>query len=160
MKTTLRKIDLTLAMTTSTLITSAEAASIATRDRVLVVVTELDTHGFPEFRTMYSALEELTKFSVDDLLGSFYYKIEIIADREATVPALKRKLQELVRDQDVKAVDVILSLHGLPNKLAFEDRVWKMEDMVAEFKKSTTMEDRVARILMRKKLRMLYNLSC
>lgn len=160
MKKVMTKIALTLAMTTAALMTDAEAANIGTRDRVLVVVTELDTHGFPELRPMYSALEELTKITAEGLLGHKYDKVEIIADREATLPEFKRKIQEIVRDQDVKVVDVILSLHGLPNKLAFEDRTWKMEDMVEEFKSVSNIEDRVARILMRKKLRMLYNLSC
>lgn len=162
MKTLSKKLAKLALLTAATIIgfNSDAYSAVSTNQRVLVVVTELDSHGFPELRPMYAALEELTKMTTEGLLGNVYDKVEIITNRDATLSRFKEKIVELVRDQDVKAVDVILSLHGLKNKLAFDDKTWKMEDMVSEFKKASTIEDRVARILMRKKLRMIYNLSC
>ncbi len=138
---------------------SAKAA--VTKDqRALVVVSELDSRGMQELRPLYQMLEQLTQFTVQGILGLSYDRIEVVANRDATYAEFKRTLKEIARDPSIRAIDVILSLHGRPGRLAFDDMTWDTSEMENRFYIGTSTQDRVDRILLRRKLRMMYNLSC
>ncbi|MGE3609573.1 MAG: hypothetical protein AB7I27_08305 [Bacteriovoracaceae bacterium] len=138
---------------------SAKAA-VTKNERVLVVVSELDSRGMQELRPLYQALEQLTQFTVQGILGNSYSRIEVVANRDATYAEFKRALKEIAREPGIRAIDVILSLHGLPGRLSFDDMTWNTSEMENRFYIGNTPQDRVDRILLRRKLRMMYNLSC
>jgi hypothetical protein len=141
-------------------ITASVEAAIAKQNRVLVIVSELDTRGARELAPLYGALEQLTQLSVHGILGSAYDRIEVLANRDATFANYKNKLKELARDTRVLAIDVIMSLHGRPGELAFDDQTWNTSTMETRFLMAPTNADQIAVTNMKRKLRMLYNLSC
>lgn len=138
----------------------AAKAAVTKNERVLLVVSELDSRGMQELRPFYQALEQLTQFTVQGILGDSYDRIEVIANRNATYAEFKQTLKEIARDPETRAIDVIMSLHGLPGRLAFDDMTWDTSEMENRFYIGTSTQDRVDRILLRRKLRMMYNLSC
>jgi hypothetical protein len=129
-------------------------------ERVLVVVSELDSGGMPELTALYTALEDLTRFSTEGILGASYQEIYYLTNAGASLSEFKDKIHELADDEKVKAIDVIMSLHGTTEKLLFDDGLWRMSTIAENFHPVTTVQDRVKKILRKKKMRMLYNLSC
>jgi hypothetical protein len=141
-------------------ITQNAQAAVGRHNRALVVVSELDTHGSRELRPLYASLEQLTQFSVAGLLRNDYRQIETLANRDATFANFKRTLKELALDSNIHAIDVILSLHGSPGELVFEDQTWSTATMERRFLMAVTRAEQAEMIVLKKKLRMMYNLSC
>ncbi len=135
-------------------------AVVGYKERALVVISEIDTGGIPQFKKLYQVLERLTEKTVLDLLHGSYAQIEILNNEEATVPYFKETIKNLVLQEQIKAIDVIVSVHGNPNSLLFKDREWKMAEIEAYFLSAQDDQDKDFVIQMKKKLRMLYNLSC
>ncbi|MBP9681070.1 MAG: hypothetical protein KBD76_06670 [Bacteriovorax sp.] len=138
----------------------AQAESVTRGQRILVVVSELDGRGMPELRPLYRALEDLTTHTVHALLQDKYAEIVTLQDGRATLPNLKRTLLQLAQRPEIKAIDMIVSLHGSPEKLSFSEGAVKKEDIKNFILETNTRQEQVAKIMMKKKLRMLYNLAC
>jgi len=162
MKTTFKKLLVAgLLIATAAYSSMSQAiASVSVRNRVLVVVAELDSRGAPELSALYSALEELTQVTVQGVLGDKYDRIDILTGGRATFPEFKRVVKEFSRDPNVLAIDVIMSVHGAPGKLAFQDLTWKTTDMEAAMLSVSSRQDTIDKMRMKKKLRMIYNTSC
>jgi len=162
MKTTFKKLIVSglVSAATAFVAMSPAIASVAVRNRALVVVAELDSRGAPELNGLYRALEELTQVTVQGILGDKYDRIDILTGGRATFPEFKRVVKDLSRDPNVLAIDVIMSVHGDPGKLAFQDRTWKTADMQSEMLAVSSRQDTIDKMRMKKKLRMIYNTSC
>ena len=126
---------------------------VAREERVLLVVSELDSTGAPEMRDLYRITEELTLSAVNIFLKPYYGEVQYLLGHEATIPNFKKALLEMSHREDIMAIDVILSLHGSEKKLTFFDKKWKLPSLEHEFIKLNSTS-------LRKKLRMMYNLSC
>jgi len=135
-------------------------AKVEKNERALVVISELDTNGLPEFEPLYTLLEYLTKVTVENMLRDSYQEIHFLNNEEATAAKFKQTLKRLTSRDDLKALDVILSLHGNPDRLYFKDRSWGMSELEAEMLRSKSAADETQITVMKKKLRIMYNLSC
>ncbi len=162
MKLGLKKVLTSVVLGSLLVMSQAEAAIERVRksERVLVVVSELDSAGLPELRDLYRSLEDLTLYMTEGILGGSYKEIYYLTDAEATFAEFQEKVHALADDASVKAIDVIMSLHGAPDKLLFDDGAWKTPKMEEKFHPVATAQERVKKILRKKKMRMLYNLSC
>jgi hypothetical protein len=129
-------------------------------ERALIVISELNTYGIPELEPLYRALERLTTLSVDQYLENSYRKIIYLTNNDATFEKLIIKSKELALDSKIKAIDVILSLHGSPDRLYFANKSWSMSALQNKFfSQFSAQEENLLRTL-RKKFRIMYNLSC
>jgi hypothetical protein len=153
-------MKLILAFTLTLLFSFSTFARIHRQDRALVVISELDTNGLPEFEKLYTALEYLTKYTVQEMLQDSYEDIIFLNNTDATVEGFKNAVRGLAEREDIKAIDVILSLHGSPDRLYFKDRSWGMDELQTEFLSASNEEEQVLVTTMQKKLRIMYNLSC
>ena len=152
---------LTLAIATLALTLSVTAnAEITKQERVLVVVSELDEHAPRESRDLYRTLENLTRAIPNGILSSEYSRIIGQFDRSATSSNFVNLMRTLALDERVKAVDVILSLHGNTNKLYFFNGATQISDLSNSMLRATTPAQQDLVRKMKKKLRLMYNLSC
>lgn len=135
-------------------------ARVEKNERALVVISELDTNGLPEFEPLYTLLEYLTKVTVEKMLKDSYQEIYFLNNEQATVGNFKQTLSVLTGRDEIKAVDVILSLHGNPDRLYFKDRSWGMNQLEAEILRAKSPAEENQIKTMKKKLRIMYNLSC
>ena len=112
-------------------------ASVPRENRALVIVSELDTHGADDLRDLYRALENATRTIPLATLGDDYGRIIRLYDNNASVARFVSTLRALAADQNVKAIDVIMSLHGSPGKLHFIEGGVRVNDL-----KSNLLTDR------------------
>ena len=160
MKLTAKKMVVSLLLS-MTIATGAMATQrIGKEGRVLIIVSELDSSGAPELQGLYSVLEDLTNHMTRAILQDKYRKIYLLENQSATLENFKRTTYELASRPEVSAIDVIVSLHGSPGGMRFANgQVSK--DRIREFMlEATTPRERVNKIMVKKKLRALYNLAC
>jgi hypothetical protein len=135
------------------LISSSAMAKVAAKERALIVISELDSSGIRELQPLYTTLEHLTQIAVHRVLGEEYAEIEMLANNDATFDNFQKSISNLAGKGHIKAIDVILSLHGLKNYLVFKNRTMSVSEMEQRFLSSATEIEK-------KKLRIMYNLSC
>jgi hypothetical protein len=160
MKKSLKNLLLTSALTLSTLGTAFAEAPVTRDQRVLVVLSELDSAGAPELEQLYRALEDLTGHFVGALLQDKYKRIITLRNNSATLANFKRVVYQEANKTDIRAIDVIISVHGLPTKLAMANGTVTKDAFRDEMLRTTTRQEQVNKIFVKKKLRALYNLAC
>lgn len=139
----------------------AEAATLTKSERVLVIVTDLDTHGIPELAPLYATLEDIgIGLPQLPILKNAYREIHVLRNANATLAKFRSKLRQLGSRPEIKAIDTFLMLHGLANELVFADGRVTTAEMVEFMAHAPTAAERVQRIMTRKKLRIMYNTSC
>ncbi len=143
---------------TSSLMIDQAAADVAKGNRVLVVVSELDSIVAPELQPLYAAIETLTRTSLDVVIRGDYRQVVYLKNREATAERYAAVLQELAEQSGTHAIDTVMSVHGSSGRLHFDDRSVSMttlERLVLPADMSAAKQ-----ATLRRKLRMMYNLSC
>lgn len=156
----MKKITLTLAALLLTMIANEAHARIDKEDRVLVVVSELQTHGPQNLRSLYRIIEDLTQVSTSVILGDDYKRIHTLSGANATLANFKSKLQTLSKDPSIQAIDVIFSLHGATDKVYFREGGVEMSTLLNEVTATSGSMNAAQISTMKRKLRMIYNLSC
>lgn len=156
----MKTLTLTLVAALTVLLTQTAQARIDKEDRVLLVVSELQTHGPQNLRGLYGVIEDLTNGSTDLVLGDDYRAIVQLRRANATVANFVTRLQNMSKDPSVKAIDVIFSLHGADNKVYFREGGIRMPDLAARLTTVSANMTAAQIATMKKKLRMVYNLSC
>lgn len=139
---------------------SAEQADAAVPKarRVLVVVSELDSGSAPELRGLYQTLERLTETTTQGILGSEYSAVHYLKNGRATPAAMGNLLRSLSRNANILAIDTILSVHGSPGVLHFADGAHNMAAVERAIVPAGMSESE--RSTLKRKLRVMYNLSC
>jgi hypothetical protein len=137
----------------------AEAA-VDRPTRALVIVSELDTHGSADSRDLYRALESATRHITPQILGDDYGHIVRLYDKDATATKFVATLRDLASRMDIFAIDVVLSLHGSPNVLWFKEGAVGIEDLKENLLTARTESERQFVRRLKRKLRLMYNLSC
>ncbi len=133
-------------------------AAVSKARRVLVVVSELDSGAAPELRGLYQTLERLTETTTQGILGGEYAAIHYLKNNRATPAAMGSLLRSLARNANVATIDTILSVHGSPGVLHFADGAHNMAAIErAIVPAGMTANDRS---VLKRKLRVMYNLSC
>ena len=156
----MRQITLTIAALLIAMASDYAEARIDKQDRVLVVVSELQTHGSQDLRGLYSATENLTQLTTQAILGDDYRSVYLLKGVFATLPAFKSRIQNLSKDPTVKAIDVIFSLHGSPNTVYFREGAVSMLQFLNTMISPSPSMTAAQIVTMKRKLRMMYNLSC
>lgn len=156
----MKKMTLALVATLTVLVAHTAQARIDKEDRVLVVVSELQTHGPQNLRGLYRTIEDLTAGSTSAVLGDDYSRIIQLRGANATVSQFVSQLQSLSKNPSIKAIDVIFSLHGADNKVYFREGSITMSNLASRILATSTSMTAAQITTMKKKLRMVYNLSC
>lgn len=152
----------TTAVLASAILSSGRAAAdVPAENRALVIVTDLDTHGFPALAPLYSTLESLgAGIPRLPIIRGAYREIHTLRDSSATLASWRTMIYGLAARKEIQAIDTILMLHGLPNELAFFDDSYSMTDVAQALTRDLAPGDRLRRKMAEKKLRLLYNTSC
>jgi hypothetical protein len=100
--------------------------------RALLVVCELAYGGASNLRQLYTWIETAGMTTVRAILGDDYRSISELKGPQATRSRFVRKLKSLTADSRNKAVDVVLMLHGLRNRLYFRDGGVNTTDLKSE----------------------------
>lgn len=143
------------------LITTMNAqARVDKQDRVLVVVSELQEHGPQNLRNLYAMIENLTSDTTSVILGDDYRRIHYLKRSQATVANFKNLLQSLSKDNTIKAIDLIFSLHGSDERVSFREGSVSMSSLVTQMTTASASMTTAQIANMKRKLRVVYNLSC
>lgn len=135
-------------------------ADVSKNERALLIVSELDQRGDPALGGLYRFLEGATIEVPRTFLGSQYGTIQVLANREVTRQNFRQALRSLAGDIRIKAIDVIIALHGTTNRLAFEDGTVDTETLASFFDVRITPGHAARTDLTRGKLRLLYSTAC
>jgi hypothetical protein len=118
--------------------------------RGLVIISELVTAGRPEFREVYRWLQNNGASLPRNTIGHLYGTVRTLTGVNATTTRFVNALRELTSMPTIKEVDVILHLHGAPNKLYFANGPITM----------SALRDRIAALEAGNRLRALYSTAC
>lgn len=119
-------------------------------DRVVVVVNHLVGEGPGNWQWLYAFLEESGVNLADRILGPVYKTVRQLVGTNATKQNFLNTLTQLCADTSIKAIDVILNLHGGNETLYFSDNKVSMN----------TLEKNLLALNCTNKLRMLYSGAC
>lgn len=133
---------------------------VTKEERVLLVVSELDSTGAPEMEGLYRVLEDLTSHMTSALLRDKYKMIIYLKNERATLANFKYAVYELANTPGIMAIDVIMSVHGSPNSLSFREGNYTKQQIRDFVLLTSTRQEQVRKIFVKKKLRALYNLAC
>lgn len=156
----MKNLTLAITLALTTLLASAAHARIDKQDRVLIVVSELQTHGPQNMRGLYNAIEHLTNDVTAGILGDDYRQIIYLKGVNATAARFKSTLQAQSKLASVKAIDVIFSLHGATNTVYFREGAVSMSSLLTQMTATSANMTAGQIATMKRKLRMVYNLSC
>ncbi len=124
--------------------------SINRNQRVLLVVNQL-TQGVSENdRWLYRFIENSGQGTVRGILADDYRELVTLSDQSATKERFLNALQTLGAQPTVRAIDVILMLHGTTNHLFFHNGVYQTAVLAAE----------IAALSLSAKLRLAYSTAC
>lgn len=156
----MKTLTLALTIALSTLLASTAQARVDKQDRVLIVVSELQRHGPQNMRGLYEVIEGLTSGVTASTLGDDYRQVIYLKGANATVARFKSTVQSYSKLASVKAIDVIFSLHGSNNSVAFREGAVAMSSLVTQMTTPSPTMTAAQIATMKRKLRMVYNLSC
>lgn len=160
MKKTLLKLTVAGVLALTSMTFAQAATSVGKEERVLIVLSELDSTGMPELEPLYSALEDLTNHFVRAILQDKYKSIHMLNNNLATLSTFKRVVYDRAMDPEVRAIDVIISVHGSPTRLALKEATYSKEGFRDQMLATTNRREQINKIFVKKKLRALYNLAC
>ncbi len=135
-------------------------AAVNKEGRVLVVVSELQTHGSRSMRGLYDVLERLTVTQTGIILRDDYKQVVYLKGQNARADMLKNVLLELASRPSVRAIDMVIALHGSNGALYFREGRVDASVLAARIMASTNATQRAAAATLHRKLRMVYNTSC
>ena len=125
-------------------------SDITENERSLLVVVNLSTGGVEKFQPIYKWLDENAMTLARLILKKQYRLIDTLSDDEVTSTNFIEKIKKLAKDPQTKALDVILSLHGLKQKLYFDDGPIESRDLGNQLKVANLKDT----------LRLLYSGAC
>jgi hypothetical protein len=116
------------------------------------VVCNLQTFGDPKLKWLYSFAETSGVVLATTFLKPHYKRFRILSGPSASKTRFLNTLESLGRHSEVKAIDVILMLHGEPGTLWFADSSAGVSTSV--------LESDIGALSLGDKLRLLYSLAC
>ncbi|NRA66615.1 MAG: hypothetical protein HRU19_19155 [Pseudobacteriovorax sp.] len=146
----MKKFLTILALGSSVLLTSHASATSLRDKRSLVIVSHLDTNPGSKWAWLYSFLDSSTVTLAEKALKNRYKSISLIEGSHATKGKFISTLKGLAEKPGIKAVDTILSVHGLEGKVEFEDGMKSVSSIRNQLRTSPH----------RRKFRLMYNLAC
>jgi hypothetical protein len=92
---------------------------VGKNQRALLVVCDLAYSGATQFRTLYNWIETLGLVTVLNILSDDYKHVTSLTGSSATAANFVTSLVGLAGQPEIKAVDVVLMLHGLRDQICF-----------------------------------------
>lgn len=121
--------------------------------RALLVVNNTVAGGRPELRELYRFIEAAGDAVAQALCGPVYADVRSLNGSDATLAAMVSTLRGLAARTELRAIDLILNMHGAAGKLYFHGAASGVA--VDEVRQQLQAADGVGG-----KLRLLYNTSC
>jgi hypothetical protein len=121
--------------------------------RALVVISSLAPAGRKRLKVLYRALETVSVEMADHMLRPSYGSFAVLAGAKARRDQLTSAVTKAATQDAIRAIDVVVVLHGSPGKLIFDDGNGKGVSVDA-----TAVAADLAPA--RPKLRMLYSTAC
>ncbi len=135
--------------------------------RVVIFLNNTVKYGDDSYRLLYKFLETSGKGVVVGELGPHYREIVDLSGSNATSSQLRAKLRELQADPSVQAIDLIISLHGSPATLWFEDGEKNVASLGQDISLDRQSSCRIKRgpnadceLARQRKLRAVYSAAC
>ncbi|HYX37179.1 MAG TPA: hypothetical protein VE954_29095 [Oligoflexus sp.] len=129
----------------------AAAQNVSTANRDILVVSNLETHGRKDYAWLYRFLETMSVSLAEKTLKDSYRNLYVLAGENSSTEKFATSLQSLTQDPDLTALDVFIHLHGSPDRLWFEDRDARTEELGHQLKSTLSQAS---------KLRALYSTAC
>ncbi|MEB3356056.1 MAG: hypothetical protein VKK04_04970 [Synechococcales bacterium] len=104
-------------------------------------------------KLLYEAIETGASLASSAVLGPNYEKVHLLEKEQATLPNLCRQLEQVAASPSVKAVDLLISPHGLNDRIYFYPNEGTTMAVVADKLKSIP-------ISYRRKFRMVFSTAC
>jgi hypothetical protein len=123
---------------------------IESEERALLVVANLSDGGDPRLQKLYEWLDENAIKVAKLILDDEYHHIEALTGPDVTAQNFVGRVLANAQNPQIKALDVILVLHGLKEKLFFDDGSIESSDLGAQIQ-TANLQDR---------LRLLYSTAC
>ncbi len=119
--------------------------------RALLVVQYLaGQYGAENWQWLYRYLDASGVLLADMILKPVYKRFLTLTGSQASKQQFLNELKNLGTDSSIKAIDVIINLHGSPEKLCFQDNVVPM----------STLKTDIQGLNLSNKLRLLYSNAC
>jgi hypothetical protein len=127
-------------------LTGKDDEKIRTNERALVVLSELsdDNHA-----VLYEFVEK-SGIALSLTLAVQYRKISVLSGKNAESHDFVGTLRSLAADDKIQKIDVFAFIHGNPSKMYFSNGV----------KSSDAISSEIAKLDIKKKLRMYYTTAC
>jgi hypothetical protein len=141
------------------LVQGVSSLAYSEQKRVLLVISELDHRGVQELAPLYRKIEDIAFVlpSQSYFISRVYSRILALRDQEVTIEGTKEFLLRTLSDESVDVVDVILGVHGRPDRLTFYDGSVNVSEWIEAFRSLVIRDAGEAGLA---KLGLLYNLSC
>ena len=123
---------------------------IGKENRALLVVVNLSSWGVKKYQKLYEWLDDNAIALSKLILKSQYREVKTLSDDDVYVADFIEMLQALAEDDEIKAIDVFLSLHGEEGKLLFDDGRIRTRDL----------SSRIKALGIENKLRLCYSGAC
>ncbi|HEX8246657.1 MAG TPA: hypothetical protein VF599_00610 [Pyrinomonadaceae bacterium] len=117
--------------------------------RALVALINVQDHVPRNVRWLYQFIDA-SGAAASDLLAINYGRYVKLYGKNATRTRFFNVLKDLKKDDSVRAIDVLVMLHGLDKKLIFVDETYDTEQLAADIKA----------LDLSNKLRLLYSTAC
>lgn len=128
-------------------------AGVSKNQRRLLIVSELTKYGVGKYKWLYQFLDANTVSMAQAMVGNKYRSVSVLSGSQASADNFVHRLKTLTHSSQVKALDVIVSLHGMSNKLYFRDGEVTTQALRDEIKSRIPLSKR-------RKFRLMYNLAC
>ena len=125
-------------------------ADVSKDERTLLVVANLSTWGQPRLQWLYEWLDRNAVSVAKLMLEPHYRQIQTLTGAETTRSNFVEEITRLAQEPETKALDVLLSLHGLDGVLYFEDSPAQSSEVGEELKQADLGH----------RLRLLYSTAC
>jgi hypothetical protein len=125
--------------------------AVTRQNRAMVVVCNLQTFGDPKLKWLYSFAESSGVVLATLFLKPHYKRFRTLTGPDASKAGFLTTLESLGRRDEVKAIDVILMLHGELGTLCFAD---------GGSVPTGDLESEIGALGIGDKLRLLYSLAC
>jgi hypothetical protein len=123
--------------------------SVTKDERAIVVISEL-TSAPTERDWLYNFIEGAGRSSCERILKDDYVDYVTLYDASATKANLIQTLQAIGSKGTIKAIDLIVMLHGSSNRLYFKEGGCNTATLAAE----------IAALNLKNKLRLVYSTAC
>jgi hypothetical protein len=119
-------------------------------ERVLLLIANLSDGGDPRLQRIYEWLDTNAVNVVWQILKDEYIYIDVLTGSNVLSSSFIHRVITNAKKPNVKALDVILVLHGLAGKLFFDNGAVLSSELKTELKDANLMD----------RLRLLYSTAC